>query len=115
MAWHEGVDEHRTAARYEAGAIVYLGWWDGPEFRTCAAGLRNLSQGGALVHVALAPPAGQSLWLCLAGSPPGDWVEARAVELTNPRAGLHQARLSFVEPCPYEMFRGAVREFGGGA
>ena len=47
---------------------LYLGWWEEPEFHTCAAALRNVSHGGALVDVAVRSPDGASLWLCLAGA-----------------------------------------------
>jgi hypothetical protein len=101
--------ENRAASRYEAvKSAVYLGWWEDPEFRTCAARLRNVSQIGALVLVALKPPAEASLWLCLAGTPPGEWVEVQVVSSEDLGSGAVRLRLSFAETCPYAMFEGAV-------
>ncbi|MCA1686438.1 MAG: hypothetical protein LC745_10790 [Planctomycetia bacterium] len=101
--------DSRGSSRYEAvKSAVYLGWWEEPEFRTCAAALRNLSHGGAMVHVALLPPEGSGLWLCLAGTPPGEWVQVSVVTAAGRAPGPYQVRLMFVESCPYEMFNGAV-------
>lgn len=101
--------DSRSSSRYEAvKSAVYLGWWEEPEFRTCAAALRNLSHGGALVHVAVLPNESQAYWLCLAGTPPGEWVEVSVVSVTGSDPGPYQVRLMFPESCPYEMFNGAV-------
>ena len=101
--------DHRCSSRYEAVKhAVYLGWWHEPEFRTCRAELKNLSHGGALVHVAIVPPESASLWLCLVGSPPSDWVEVAVVAVTSQHDGLFQLRLKFPESCPYEVFNAAV-------
>ncbi len=100
-------DDNRDSSRYEAvKSAVYLGWWDEPEFRTCAAALRNLSHGGALVNVSMRLAEGARLWLCLAGTPPGDWVPVSVVSVTG--VGPFQVRLRFPDSCPYEMFNQAV-------
>jgi hypothetical protein len=105
----EWLIDNRCSSRYQAVKnTVYLGWWHEPEFRTCLAELRNLSHGGALVHVAIPPPEGASVWLCLFGTPPGEWVEVAVVSVTSPKAGEHQVRLRFPESCPYEVFNAAV-------
>jgi hypothetical protein len=115
----EGQMDSRGSSRYEAvKSAIYLGWWEEPEFRTCAARLRNLSSGGALVSVAIAPPKGVSLWLCLAKSPPGEWVEVSPVGRTSVRDGHYELRLKFPESCPFELFEVAVLghdESGGGS
>ena len=101
--------DNRGASRY--GAVkgsVYLGWWAEPEFRTCAARLIDLSHGGALVHVAIAPPEEPGLWLCLAGAPPGDWVEVEIVVREVLNQDFVKLRLRFPDSCPYELFEGAV-------
>ena len=72
------------------------------------ARLRNVSQLGALVLVGLSPPEETSLWLCLAGSPPGEWAEMRVVSREDLPAGGVRLRLEFVESCPYTMFEVAV-------
>lgn len=101
--------DHRGSSRYDAvKSTVYIGWWEEPEFRTCAAALRNLSHGGALVHVGLRPPENAALWLCLGGTPPGEWVGVSVVEASSPRAGEYHLRLMFPDSCPYEMFNAAV-------
>ncbi len=101
--------DSRCSSRYPAvKTAVYLGWWEEPEFRTSPAALRNLSHGGALVHVAVLPPEGASLWLCLAGTPPGDWVEVEIVTTARPSNGPYQLGLKFPETCPYEIFNSAV-------
>ena len=101
--------DSRCSSRYETiRSAVYLGWWDEPEFRTCAAALKNLSHGGALVHVAVLPTEGASVWLCLAGTPPGEWVLVSIVSVTGKAPGAFQVRVRFPDSCPYEMFNGAV-------
>lgn len=105
----EEIVDSRNSSRYEAvKRAVYLGWWEEPEFRTCAAGLRNLSHGGALVHIAVLPSEARNYWLCLAGTPPGEWVAVAIVSVTGKAPGPYQVRLKFPESCPYEMFNGAV-------
>ena len=106
--------DSRGSSRYEAvRTAVYLGWWEEPEFRTCAAALRNLSHGGALVHVAVLPAEGSSVWLCLAGTPPGEWVPVSVVSVSGQSPGAYHVRLMFPDSCPYEMFNGAVLGIAG--
>jgi hypothetical protein len=101
--------DSRCSSRYNpVKTLVYLGWWEEPEFRTCAAALRNLSHGGALVHVTVRPREGASLWLCLVGAPPGEWVEVSVVSATTATDQVHHLGLKFPESCPYEMFNAAV-------
>jgi hypothetical protein len=101
--------DNRCSSRYAAiKTPVYLGWWEEPEFRTCPAELKNLSHGGALVLVATQPPEAASLWLCLAKTPPSEWVEVTVVTVATPQEDLHELRLKFSESCPYEMFNTAV-------
>lgn len=105
----------RNSSRYPAlRSAVYLGWWEEPEFQTCAAALINVSHGGALVHVAARPPEreGQGMWLCLAGRPPSEWTEVAVVSCETPVAGLFQVRLQFVDSCPYDVFKAAVHGMG---
>src|SRR5437867_2066060 len=92
--------ENRCSSRYVAVKnAVYLGWWEEPELRTSLAELKNLSQGGALVQVAIEPPTGASLWLCLAKTPPNEWVEVAVVTVSTPQEGPHLVRLKFPESC----------------
>ena len=106
--------ESRWSSRYEAvKTAVYLGWWEEPEFRTGAAALRHLSHGGAMVNVAVLPGKGQGLWLCLAGTPPGDWVLVEVVTVEGAEGGPFRVGLKFPESCPYEMFNAAVLGLDG--
>lgn len=104
-----GYVDNRCSSRYEAvKSAVYLGWWEDSEFRTTLAVLRNLSQGGALVSVGLSPPDNVGLYLCLAESPPSDWVEVTIVDKNRRIEGVHEVRLMFPEACPYEIFHVAA-------
>jgi hypothetical protein len=103
--------DNRGSSRYSptaGGSAVYLGWWHDEEFRTAPAEIVNLSHGGALVRLASPPPDGPALWLCLARTPPGEWVEVSVVELARGPNRSHCVRLAFPEGCPYEMFQVAV-------
>ncbi len=105
----QGYVDNRCSSRYDAvKSAVYLGWWEEPEFRTTVAVLRNLSQGGALVHVGLAPPERAGFYLCLAGSPPSDWTEVTIVDRNRLFEGVHEVRLRFSDSCPYEIFHDAA-------
>jgi hypothetical protein len=106
----------RAATRYPAvNPTVYLGWWEEPEFRTCLASLKNVSQGGALVHVAMWPPEGSRTWLCVGGKPPSEWAEVAPVSIEHPHEGLFRVHLRFVDMCPYEVFKKAVHGIENGA
>lgn len=101
--------ENRKSCRYDAvRSAVYLGWWGEQEFRCCAAELRNLSQGGALIDVPVPPPEDALIYLCMGESETAHWVEAGVVEVTNPRDRVYRIRVAFNEHCPYEMFNLAV-------
>ena len=104
--------DNRCSSRYEpVKNSVYLGWWEEPEFRSSPAILRNLSHGGALVHLTQTPPPETGLWLCLAGSPPNEWVEVLVIDQAMLVEGLHEVHLKFPDSCPYELFNGAVLGF----
>ena len=104
--------DNRCSSRYEPlKNSVYLGWWDEPEFRSSPAVLRNLSHGGALVHLGHKPPPGADLWLCLVGSPPSAWVEVSVIDEATLFEGVHEVHLKFPDCCPYELFNGAVLGF----
>ena len=104
--------DYRCSSRYEPiKNSIYLGWWEEPEYRSVLAVLRNLSHGGALVQLGFRPPVEASLWLCLAGSPPSEWVEVSVVGESTLVEGLHEVHLRFPDSCPYELFNGAVLGF----
>ena len=105
----EEIADSRSAARYPAvKSSVYLGWWEEPDYRTCAASLKNLSHGGALVHIAVSPPDSPGLWLCVGGKPPGEWTAVKVVSVEHPHEGLYQVHLKFADVCPYDVFKRAV-------
>ena len=104
-----GLKDNRGASRYAAVKhSVYLGWWAEDEFRTCAARLIDLGQGGALVHVALMPPPSGGLWLCRGGTSPDAWVEAEVVAREPFLADFVKLHVRFPSGCPFELFEGAV-------
>jgi hypothetical protein len=107
----DGIGESRDSCRYDAvQPMVYLGWWEEPEFRTFAAELRNVSNGGALVVAPVSPPEAGELWICMSGaaSSGGDWAEVSVVSVADEPDGLYHVRLRFKASCPYEMFTLAV-------
>lgn len=105
----EDFREKRAASRYDAvRSLVYLGWWEDEEFRTCAGSLQNLSHSGALINAGQAPPGTAPVYLCLAGGGPGEWVETACVATTRALGVSFRLRLRFDGACPYDFFRSAV-------
>lgn len=103
--------DRRRACRYPiADAPVFLGWWDGEEFKTTTALLLDLSMGGASVLAREATGVGL-VWLCPYHSAPSNWAEATAVAVerqrsSNPfRRRWFTVRLEFAGPCSYELFK----------
>jgi hypothetical protein len=103
--------ERRRACRYPiAEAPVYLGWWEGAEFRTTTAKLVDLSVQGASVLAGESPGVGP-VWLCPCQSAPSSWAEGRAVAVepeTAPgafRRCASKVRVEFVGPCSYDLFK----------
>ena len=109
-------NERRNAHRYApARDNISLGWWEGREFRSIAARLRNLSLSGALVQLekGAANPAGVKAWICLADQSPTHWVQAKTVEVCpeSPETPC-VLRLEFLDAFPYESFKKAVWDDG---
>ena len=120
---HDGLDaaprpksrraiEQRAEPRYAAfGASVQLGWWDGPELRTAAGLLKDISRSGAAALAEAAPPKGSAVMMRLNGAYHTDWVEATVIEVTKTRwfrRVPRQVRIQFLEPCPYDVFQAAI-------
>ena len=105
--------ERRESPRYPVGeALAALGWWQGSEYRTCPAMILDLSHSGArIIASAARPEVGQSTWLCVAGDPPSEWIAARVVSAQKITGKSALARLAFLEPCPYEVFKRVVPGF----
>lgn len=104
----DGGRDRRTASRYTANGAVILGWWDGPEFRSTRAAMKDVSIGGAAVIVAKRPPKEVPVYFHLDRPAAPDWAEAMVRGVDADRKGLSCVRLQFVDPCPYEVFRGTV-------
>ena len=107
--------DRRTSHRYTpARDDVCLGWWEGRQFSTVLAKLRNLSTSGALVEVENGRPTAKRVWICLAGLAPIQWVAATVLDDADdsPESGL--LRLNFSESFPYEPFKAAVWGEQGG-
>lgn len=104
----EGGRDRRTASRYTANGAVLLGWWDGPEFRSAPAAMKDVSIGGAAVVVAKRPPKEARIWFHMNRPAAPDWAEATVRAVRPDRKGLSHIGLQFIEPCPYEVFTGTV-------
>jgi hypothetical protein len=70
--------------------------------------LLNISQTGLRILIAHLPPEDSQLWVGMDESKNGIWspVLLRSIEPAD--AGRYAVRLSFVEACPYELFKHAV-------
>lgn len=74
--------ERRWLPRYApVKDVVYLGWWVGSEFRTTSAVLKDIGLGGASLLVDAPDPVDRRVWISLEGPNPGDWVEARVIDV----------------------------------
>jgi hypothetical protein len=108
-------DDRRAASRYATNRLpAFLGWYEDEAFRTTSAKLIDVSLLGIKVEVDDSPPREGMVWLCLSGQKPSQWIEVGVVESTSHR-GLfrtrRQARLQFLESCPYDVFKGAIEDF----
>src|SRR5262245_44006689 len=92
--------ERRSAARYvPVRDQVRLGWWDADRFRTVRARLLDISSGGAALLVDQSPPAPPSVWMCLVGQAPTEWIPATLAAGTTGEDGSQRIRLVFTGPC----------------
>jgi hypothetical protein len=109
-------NERRYAHRYEpARDAIRLGWWQGQQFRSIPARLRNLSLSGAIVQLdgGAVAPAGVKAWLCLADESPTHWVQAEIVEVCQEIGETPCVlRLKFLDAFPYESFKRSVWDDG---
>ena len=72
--------------------------------------LLNISGGGAAVITEVEPPADTALWFGLeTEAMPIVPIEARLVVISRDTSGSKVVRLSFVDPCPMELFELAVQ------
>ena len=102
--------ERRVGCRYEAAkGPVVLGWWNGPKFETAEMALRDISLSGASAVTETPPPDSAPIWLRLNDPAHPDWVEANVVAVIARRRHPALVRMKFLESCPYEFFKAAIR------
>ena len=72
-----GTADRRGAPRFDAVEDrIWLGWWDGEQFRTIGARLLDISRTGAAIACPEGPDRGDDAWFCVVG--PGVSGGARA-------------------------------------
>jgi hypothetical protein len=108
-------DDRRAASRYATkGPPAFLGWYEGDVYRTTAVKLLDVSLLGIKVEAEAFPPKEGTIWLCLAGQRPSQWIEVGVVECRKERrliSSRRLIRLQFLESCPYEVFKEAIEGF----
>jgi hypothetical protein len=104
-----GGDDRRGVCRYGVvEARAWLGWWEGPEFRSTNAHLTNISLRGCMMTVDQLPPRDQPVWFCPPGTTPAEWIEAKLIESKRRLFGPRVVRIAFRNPFPYETFKHLV-------
>jgi len=83
------------------------------QFVTHQAALVNISQTGLCLTLHLIPPRDRSLWIGYCSSTHRGWTEVVLRSLAEPELGRFVLRMSFVETCPYELFKSAVMNATG--
>jgi hypothetical protein len=102
-------NDRRRACRYLAlQSQAWLGWWDGPEFRSTVSQVINISLRGCMMTVEKLPPPDQTVWFCPPGTAPSGWIEAKLVEARSRLLGVREVRIAFSSPFPYETFKNVV-------
>jgi hypothetical protein len=70
--------------------------------------LLDISQTGICLLLESAPPKDSRLWVAGCGMKEAGWSEVTLRLLTEPRPGWFLLRLSFVQSCPYHLFKHVV-------
>jgi hypothetical protein len=70
--------------------------------------LLNFSQTGLRILIAHLPPEDRQLWVGIDESKNGIWSPVLLRSIDPADAGRYAVRLSFVDACPYELFKHAV-------
>jgi hypothetical protein len=68
----------------------------------------DISQSGLCLILDRLPPTDRALWIGIGGSNPISWSQVILKSLSELDSGQFLLRLSFVEDCPYDLFKHAV-------
>lgn len=102
-------EDRRSVCRYPVVQTKgWLGWWEGPTFRSTDARLVDISLRGCMMTVDRLPPEGQPVWFCPPGTNPSEWIEANLIEAHRRLLGPRVVRVAFLQPFPYETFKNLV-------
>src|SRR5690242_9329863 len=105
----KGVRERRTACRYPAvNGKASLGWWEGSEFGTAPAVIRNISLAGGLVEAKAPIKVGSRVWVRLQGAISPQWVEGTVVQRERVGWKTHLFRVRFTGQPVYHLFDAAL-------
>ena len=97
--------DRRSHERMPAAAnTANLEWWQGGSYRSSAARLVDISEGGAMLVAEQIPSLSQDLWLRLEGPVETHWIGGQVVRV----AGTHDMAIAFDRPCPRDFFESAV-------
>ena len=78
------------------------------EFSQIEAAVLDISQTGLCINVASLPPSDRALWVGIKGGDPTAWSGVILRSLSEPRPGEFVLRLSFINTCPYDLFKYVV-------
>ncbi len=100
-AWQRVVPRERRAR---------LSWQVGDDTFSVPGEVQNISGGGVAVQTDVTPPWNQTIWLSL--GPVGEEAgpaECRLVGVGHDQAGKLIARFAFVDLCPLQLYRAAIK------
>lgn len=104
--------ERRKSARYKPRMDRgHFGWWDGEHFRSAPVRLLNLSLEGAAVHQDIVLSEETAVWISIVGLEWAGWIAARVLGTLPGEGEGRVARLVFLAPLAYDVFRIAVWGF----
>ena len=110
-----GSSDRRASPRYPVVQNrAFLSCRKATETRQCPARLLNISSGGALIIAEQRPERGLIVWLRLEAPMPTERVEANVVGVVKVpgllwfRKASYIVRMSFIESCPYDLFKSAT-------
>jgi hypothetical protein len=101
-------EERRTTPRYSPVVEnARVGWWEGGQFRSEPARLDDIGHGGAALRLDEDVLCTPSVWMCVVGNFPTEWVPASLLPSFGAAAegNSRRLRLQFPNGCPYEVFK----------